>query len=371
MEQQPIVDPQQVVAAAVAQQQQADAVLLQQQQQQLGLAQQEIAALRSQLQAAAASSSSSFPLAPAHAPVRDLKPLKPSTFAGGAGANAEQWLLEMERYFQAADSPQSGRVLFASTFLKESASAWFNSLWIEAEREVGIQSFTWPEFKERFRARFRPLAASRTARSILRALKQKYRVASYTDAFLKQMQLIPDMSMADQVDWYINGLQDRIAEEVDREDPNTLVEAMNLAQRAETRLATRRGQSNSGRSYTSSNPMSYRRTTEERYRHGGSGAAAAAAADDRMDLSTMDLDSHPEDGEDGDTVQVMQQHGPSGRGRGGARRFMAGNRVSNLSREEFDQLSREGKCFQCRQPGHLARNCPKSFAKPSSLKSGN
>jgi len=298
-----------------------------------------------------------------------LKPLKPSIFTGGAGANAEQWLLEMERYFQAADSPQSGRVLFASTFLKESASAWFNSLWIEAEREVGIQSFTWPEFKERFRARFRPLAASRTARSILRALKQKYRVASYTDAFLKQMQLIPDMSMADQVDWYINGLQDRIAEEVDREDPKTLVEAMNLAQRVETRLASRRGQSHSGRPYTSGNPMSYRRTTEERYRSGGSEAAAAAAADDRMDLSTMELDPHTEDGEDGEIVQVMQQHGPGGRG--GSRRFMAGNRVSNLSREEFDRLSREGKCFQCRQPGHLARNCPKSFAKPSSLKSGN
>lgn len=32
-------------------------------------------------------------------------------------------------------------------------------------------------------------------------------------------------------------------------------------------------------------------------------------------------------------------------------------RVENLTREEFDRLSKEGKCFNCKQPGHLARNC--------------
>jgi len=30
-----------------------------------------------------------------------------------------------------------------------------------------------------------------------------------------------------------------------------------------------------------------------------------------------------------------------------------------LTRQEFDQLSREGKCFNCKQAGHLSRNCPK------------
>lgn len=370
MEQQPIVDPQQVVAAAVAQQQQADALLLQQLQQQFTQAQQENAALRSQLQAAAASSSSSFPGAQGRPLVRDLKPMKPSPFTGGTGANAEQWLLEMERYFQAADSPQSGRVLFAATFLKESASAWFNSLWpeAEAEREASIRACTWSEFKEHFRARFRPLAASRTARSILRTLTQKYRVASYTDAFLKQMQLIPDMAMADQVESYIHGLQPHLAVEVDRGNPDTLVKAMNLAQLEETRLSTSRGPSHRGRFNTGSYAASYRRGGDERYRYGG--AAAAAASDDRMDISAMEQDQPAEDGEEGETVQVMQ-HGSSDRGGGGSRRFPAGNRVRNLSREDFDRLSREGKCFRCREPDHLARNCPKSFAKPSALKSGN
>jgi Retrotransposon gag protein/Zinc knuckle len=34
-------------------------------------------------------------------------------------------------------------------------------------------------------------------------------------------------------------------------------------------------------------------------------------------------------------------------------------RTPGLTRPEFDQLSREGKCFHCKQVGHLARNCPK------------
>ena len=34
-------------------------------------------------------------------------------------------------------------------------------------------------------------------------------------------------------------------------------------------------------------------------------------------------------------------------------------RWSNLSDEERQQLLKEGKCFHCRQFGHLSRNCPK------------
>jgi hypothetical protein len=390
MEQQSVVEPdaQQASAAevqmaamqaaheaALQQQQQAAAAALVQQQQLLSAAQQEILALRAQLATAASnaissSSSLSSPSSSLAQPsssgasrglVRDLKPLKPSTFTGAAGANAEQWLLEMERYFQAADVPSLGRVLFASTFLKESASAWFNSLWTEADREQRVQTCTWAEFKEMFRARFRPLAASRTARSILRNLKQKYRVSSYTDAFLKQVQLIPDMSMADQVDSYINGLQGRIAEEVDREDPSTLVEAMNLAQRAETRQASRRGQPPYGAQSM-----------------GGmfqAGPDRRVEPDDRMDLSILEQDqertaevlqSECEETEDRHSLRAMQEQR-----RVTPRRPFASARVPNLTREEFDRLSREGRCFSCRQTGHLARNCQKAKVVASPAKSGN
>jgi hypothetical protein len=48
--------------------------------------------------------------------------------------------------------------------------------------------------------------------------------------------------------------------------------------------------------------------------------------------------------------------------------------VQDLSQEEYDRLSREGKCFRCKQTGHPARNCqsdPNKQASASSSSSGN
>ena len=35
------------------------------------------------------------------------------------------------------------------------------------------------------------------------------------------------------------------------------------------------------------------------------------------------------------------------------------NRVPNLSKQEYDRCLKEGVCFRCKQPNHLARNCTK------------
>ena len=45
--------------------------------------------------------------------------------------------------------------------------------------------------------------------------------------------------------------------------------------------------------------------------------------------------------------------------------------VPGLSRDEFDRLWKERKCFNCQETGHLARNCdkPKRGAKKSATHS--
>jgi hypothetical protein len=371
--------------AGVMDQQQQQAVAFAQMQAQMHAAQQEIARLNGLLAAASSSSSSSLSLpAPgaahaAHGSTERMKPMKPSTFTGGAGNPAEQWLAEVERYFLAAgveDRPGASRVLFASTFLKDSASAWLNSLWPENEREQGLRDCTWADFKEKFRARYRPLAAERTARMLLRTLKQRSRVAGYSDAFLKQAQLLPNMDEADKVAAYIDGLLPKIAEEVDRDDPQTLVDAMNLAQRAEIRQASRSMARQAGFSrpyYSANQPAAFY------HRSGGTSTNTNTGGGDPMDLSMMvpeadaecsaQSESDDERSQGIERVHVMQQRGGQRRDRPPPRRGAA--RVPDLSRDEYDRLSREGKCFQCRQPGHLARNCPrnngpvKSASKPT------
>jgi len=290
--------------------------------------------------------------------------MQPSLFTGGMHGNAEQWLQEMERFFLASNmAGEQSRVLYASTYLKDAASTWFNSLWPEDHRAQHIQQCSWDDFKEKFRARYRPLAPARMARTTLRTLTQRNKVAGYTDAFLKQVQLM------DQVDAYINGLHTDIAEEVDRGDPDTLAKAMDLAQRAEARLTHRRGQ----KSYGSSTNAYTHRYTERRV------VPVHVRNEDRMDLSVLqgEDDGSSSDGSSSSTsLHVMQAQRRGGARRSSPRRFGGRSthvrtRVPELSREDFDRLSREGKCFCCREGGHLARNCPKRTASSTPTKPKN
>lgn len=297
-----------------------------------------------------------IPAAAAAAGRIDLKPMQPSSFNGSTGSNADQWLMEMERYFAVVllSEVDPRRVPFASTFLKEGASTWYTSV---ATEFGGAPS--WIEFKQRFLLRFRPLAASRMARSAIRNLKQRFKVASYSAEFQKHLQLISDMSVADQIEFYISGLQSHLAMEVDRDEPKTLAAAMESAQRIELMLASRRGMSSFGRS-RSFNPSSS-------YYHSSSGARG-----DDMDLSALLETNWSQEDDNKNSASLllrlaaMFQRGGGRGGRGGrggnngSGSLRTSRQVPNLSQDEFDRLSREGKCFRCKQTGHLARNCSSS-----------
>ena len=142
--------------------------------------------------------------------------------------------------------------------------------------ELG-DSPSWDEFKDKFLSRFQPIAAAKVARAQLRLLKQRHRVAGYSQEFMRLIQLIPDMNLADQIESYIVGLQNDLAIEVDKKEPQTLAEAMEFAQRIELMTTGRRqaygrvpGLYNFSRSASSSS-SNY---------HGGSSG-------DRMDLSAI------------------------------------------------------------------------------------
>lgn len=273
----------------------------------------------------------------------DLKPLQPSAF-NGTGNQADQWLAEVERYFMVAGLPETDtrRVPIASTYLKEVASGWYTSM----ASELGA-SPTWSVFRAKFLERFRPIAASRVARAALRTLKHRYKVAGYTQEFQKHMQHIDDMSKTDQIEAYLGGLQQHLAAEVDREQPQTLAAAMEIAQRVELRLATRSSASAYG-------PP--RRGGFVTHRSGGG---------DRGDPMELSSASGPQEGgsgdETGEHVNAMSFRGRGGRGGGvGGRGGRGGSRfVQHLSPEELEKLYKEGRCFNCKEQGHAARFCDK------------
>jgi hypothetical protein len=378
---------------------------LQQQQHQLAAMQQQFAAEKQQMEQelmqmrhdhhqlqqlhAQASASSSPPAqAPASSssfvqtPRIDIRVLSPQAFHGTSGSNAHQWLMEVERYFLAVNLvTDAQRVLYASTFLKDAASVWYFSV----SPELGV-SPSWIDFKARFLSRFQPIAAAKVARAQLRLLKQRVRVAGYSQEFLRLVQLIPDMNLADQLESYMVGLHQDLAIEVEKKDPQTLLEAMEFAQRIELMTSGRR------QAYGRMPGLhGFPRSASSSSSYSNYGAGGSSGGGDRMDLSAVrDADEdqdfhygpdHPPcasspsvDQTLANTVEqvvlklngMFQRGGGSG---GGSRRGgMRGNgpRSTNsssysalgLSKEEFNQLMREGKCFKCKSTGHQARQCP-------------
>lgn len=280
-----------------------------------------------------------------HGHAQVLKAMKPSTFTARRGGDVDMWINEMERYLVlttgAGDKGQF--VPYAATFLKEAASTWFDS------QKPEVKHGSWEQFKVKLRERFRPLAPGRTARAALKSLRQQPgRLGAYCEIFLRTVQLIDDMSTSDQLDNFLSGLHPRLADEVDRMDPKSLEDAMVYAQKVDLRWATR--------GHRSGGPSSF---SQSRF----APAPASTSGSAPMDLSALDYDSaysYEDDEQDG-LYALPQRSGMrptiGGRMHQGSQMGARRGRVEKLTREEFDRLSREGKCFNCKQPGHLARNC--------------
>jgi len=365
---------QQQQMAAMQQQFTAEKQQMLEQMQRMVQEHQQLEQLHAALVSSSGSSSSSSsppppPLPTSSTPRIDIRVMSPPPFYGTSGSNAHQWLMEVERYFLAVNlGPDAQRVLYASTLLKDAASVWYYS----ASQEMGV-SPSWDDFKARFLSRFQPIAAAKVARAQLRLLKQRVRVAGYSQEFLRLVQLIPDMNLPDQLESYMVGLHQDLAIEVEKKDPKSLLEAMEFAQRIELMTSGRR------QAYGRLPAMHhFSRSSSSQHRDDPMEISAIHQVDDAHDFfyGAEHLPS-PADTSIADTVEhVLRLNGMFQRGggsggfkRGGMRsngpRRGGGSRLpsssshgsSDLSKEEFNQLLREGKCFKCKSTGHLARYC--------------
>jgi hypothetical protein len=328
-----------------------------------------------------------------------VKLAKPNIFTGAPNSNVDIWIFEMEQYqIGSGIIEDAQRILVAASYLKDGAMQW----WRHKCDTLYNPPSDWNEFKEALKVRFQPLAASRTARANLRNLRQGNRsVADYSNAFLKQIQMINDMSEADQIEHFMVGLQSAIHNEVDMKDPKSLQEAMTYAQRTELRQRTNRQTHNNY-----SNPNYRYRPPIQRTTYENKTTSSSSSASAPMELGNISTGTPKEDDqyneeyekylEEGDeyeieeTVDTAEESGeqeddtaeeqlqamyssnrlsnPSNQ------RRPTPSRVANLSREEFIRLMKERKCLRCKKPGHFARNCtqpPSQFRNHSHSRPSN
>jgi hypothetical protein len=336
----------------------------------------------------AAAQQAQFAAAAVAAPISNvLKTMKvhdPKAFTGHVGADAENWLMEVERWRSAIELrgviADSVFITSLVTFLQGTASLWWNSL-----EQQNKKPESWQEFKQMFRDRFRPINSERTAREALFRLRQREKdsVSTYSDAFLKLINFLPDMDLKDQMALYQRGLLPSIGDELDRvlafakdDSIEHLSEVINQAQRIESRLSMRRS-AQAQRNYGGGSGQGWYARPSATLQGGSNNyrptAPTLSTDSNRMDLSSMQAMSQAgivsyknSDGVSSNPLSTSQWR-PAWASESEVQALTAMQQqgraphrgVPGLSKEEYDRLSREGRCFLCKGTGHLARNCDK------------
>ena len=335
--------------AALAQLQQQHAAMQQQLQQQAVQQQQQFAHMQqaAMVQAAAAAAGAH----PAAAPSRLPKIGLPLKFKGSMGSAVDTWHSSMVQqfvYYNIAD--ESSKLRMGAGNLEGDALQWFNSI------PAANAPTTWNDFMELLYKRFRPVAAILIARQNLAKLRQgQHSVSAYAHRVQTLLTAIPDMGPSDQVFQFAYGLSPTLAAYVWEHKPTTLIDAIQLAASKEALL---------GFVGRPGGPSHHRQ-----------GAGPSSSDSVPMDLNHVDFSKEEDDSaprfhdEPASAPRVeslllakleaMEQRltALSSKPPSSNPSNKSGDRVPGLKSGEIDRLMKEGRCFRCKQKGHMKRDC--------------
>ena len=270
--------------------------------------------------------------------VSSIRTPPPDHFRGDR-AKVEEFADQLQRYIALSSISTMApavQVQQAAMLLKDEALVWFRNSHTIANPITSIDDFV-----TRMRAYFLPYGYDKLARTRLRSLRQQTTVQVYNTLFMRTMQHITDMAPADQLEYYMFGLKDKIKERLWAKEPTSLQDAMTEATLAEARyqhfdITTRHGAYSSNRHapYRSSSiytPASSIASSSSS--NTGATTSVTSATSDAMDLSKIEAEVN--------AIQGQQ-------------------RLGKLSDADRAKLRAEGRCFRCREKGHISVNCPKN-----------
>jgi len=263
------------------------------------------------------------------------------------GFAVDSWIRLAEKQFEhygAAVFPdETSKIAHAVKWLKDAAQDWWDHL-----DKTDAHTWTWADFVERLRDRYRPQMPAELARQRLRTLRQRGRVHTYCEEFLRIVQRIPGRTEEDKIFDFKEGLDKPLAAKVAESKPATLHEAMEIAVRAEPYVSSFRAGTGSG-------------TNASTFRTSFSSSSSSSASSGAVPMEVSNVEESAASNHD--PVQMLLAKMEMLESKINAVSSRPAPRASarvpdKLFHEEIERLKAEGRCFRCKQKGHMKSDCP-------------
>lgn len=303
-------------------------------------------------------------------PARPLEPVKempqlsikpkindPSVFTGkpytigSSEQSVDEWLEYLERYMRVTGINLTTYCDFALFWLGGAALTFMTAEMSKAElRNVTVENWysKWQLFCEKLRKQYQPYNKAQVIRDQLDRLRQgQDTVNGYLQAFIRLAGQLSSIGDEEKLAYFRRGLKPRLAVEIDRADGvMTYERATGIAAKVESAVNTLEA-----RSFTFSNKKTQNYNRSVASSNSASANSAAPSIQQRTQLAALQSvmpereetagNDSIEEGDPGLPLNAVQL------------------KNKKLSFAEKGKLMKEGKCFYCKEPGHLIKACPK------------
>jgi len=165
-----------------------------------------------------------------------FKPRQPESFTGKRDFLAvTTWVFKVEQYFHLLAMIKPGmfntdesKIMFASTFLIESAAIWWYTI-----VQSNSTPTSWNEFVTLLKNEFVPADYLRQAREKFRKLTQRYSASRYVSEFRNAILTLPDVTEGEKFEKFVQGLKHNVRMEVLKSTASTFEEACQIALRVD------------------------------------------------------------------------------------------------------------------------------------------
>jgi hypothetical protein len=241
----------------------------------------------------------------------------PEAFNARDGDHVGRWFFLLERYFLASNvSEDTSKISYTGALLRQGPLAWYEHVVRKSQKgdPEALQLLTdWSSFKAKMIKQYMPVDVLQRAKDKIADFHQKGSVAKYYTAFLNLTFDIPDMTEQEMMDRYRYGLKTNVKNLLKLRAPATSFDELVTISHELDAI-----DNENNRSYNY-------------FRHQGNVRPAPQSGPTPMELGAM---------QSGTSQQPKgQNNGP------------------RMFDKERERLRRENRCFFCKKPGHILRDC--------------